>query len=188
MLAAQVLDVCREVTELDLTDWKARIEGKGVEVLPEVTLHNHSNYNSTIIFGSCLKGGLRFLLRWTFHLQFNNHIWTPHCSGWREKDAHRWNPWSSQRWQVKLDQLPAWKEAGCLWHHFLSQHYLICMVSPPIFPNRFPKITFYPHIIWNYISTLSETCCQVSVSRTPGHTKHFQTIFLTRQDKELHKL
>ena len=36
---AQVLEVCQEVTELDLTDWKSRIEGKGgAEVLPEVKL------------------------------------------------------------------------------------------------------------------------------------------------------
>ena len=38
-LIMQVLEVCQEVTDLDLTDWKARIEGKGVEVLPEVKFH-----------------------------------------------------------------------------------------------------------------------------------------------------
>ena len=35
--------MCQEVTELDLTDWKARIEGKGVEVPPEVNLQNEPN-------------------------------------------------------------------------------------------------------------------------------------------------
>ena len=30
--------MCKEVTELDLTDWKARIEGKGAEVPPEVKI------------------------------------------------------------------------------------------------------------------------------------------------------
>ena len=32
----QVLEVCQEVTELNLTDWRARIEGREVEILPEV--------------------------------------------------------------------------------------------------------------------------------------------------------
>ena len=35
----QVLEVCQEVTELNLTDWRARIEGREVEILPEVTSH-----------------------------------------------------------------------------------------------------------------------------------------------------
>jgi len=33
--ALQVLEVCQEVTELNLTDWRARIEGREVEILPE---------------------------------------------------------------------------------------------------------------------------------------------------------
>ena len=32
----QVLEVCQEVTQFDLTDWRARIEGREVEILPEV--------------------------------------------------------------------------------------------------------------------------------------------------------
>ena len=34
--------MCQEVTELDLTDWKARIEGKGAEVPPEVKIKKSS--------------------------------------------------------------------------------------------------------------------------------------------------
>ena len=34
--------MCKQVTELDLTDWKARIEGKGTEVPPEVKIKKSS--------------------------------------------------------------------------------------------------------------------------------------------------
>jgi len=84
--ALQVLEVCQEVTELDLTDWKARIEGKGVEVLPEE----------------------------------------------EEKKV---------------------LTVGTLGHPNVGKSSLINSLLGKI---------------------------QVSVSRTPGHTKHFQTIFLTR--------
>ena len=49
--------MCQEVTELDLTDWKARIEGKGVEVLPEVNFHNTKQDVGlvfAILFGSTI--------------------------------------------------------------------------------------------------------------------------------------
>ena len=32
----QVLEVCQDLTELNLTVWRARIEGREVEILPEV--------------------------------------------------------------------------------------------------------------------------------------------------------
>ena len=46
--------MCQEVTELDLADWKARIEGKGAEVLPEVKQFNfdirHDNMSGILFF------------------------------------------------------------------------------------------------------------------------------------------
>ena len=46
---SQVLEVCKQVTELDLTDWKARIEGKGTEVPPEVKIQTSKCLKSLLL-------------------------------------------------------------------------------------------------------------------------------------------
>ena len=65
MHPAQVLEVCQEVTELDLTDWKSRIEGKGGAEVPEVKfLH--------IVHPKQKKGGAEVLPEVKFFLHHSS--------------------------------------------------------------------------------------------------------------------